>query len=58
MEVRVENTESDLEAECVFFFFVCRIMSSDVGWHIRDKLKPVCEHGSILLYIHWNRKAC
>jgi len=32
-------------------------MSSEVGWHIRDKLRPTREHGSILLYVHGNRKA-
>ena len=25
----------------------CCLMSSDVGWHIRDKLRPVREHGSV-----------
>ena len=33
------------------------LMSSDVGWHIRDKLRPVRDHGSILLYVHGNQKA-
>ena len=28
------------------------LMSSDVGWHIRDKLRPVPKHGSINLYVH------
>jgi len=32
-------------------------MSSDVGWHIRDKLWPVPKHGSVLPYVHRNRKA-
>ena len=32
-------------------------MSSDVGWHIRDKLWPVPKHGSMLLYVHRNHKA-
>ena len=27
-------------------------MSSDVGWHIRDKLWPMHKHGSMLLYVH------
>ena len=31
-------------------------MSSDVGWHIRDKLRPMREHGSILLYVHGNHR--
>ena len=31
---------------------LCCLMSSDVGWHIRDKLRPMHEHGSILLYDH------
>ena len=32
------------------------LMSSDVGWHIRDKLRPMREHGSVLFYVHRNRK--
>ena len=31
---------------------LCCLKSSDVGWHIRDKLRPIREHGSILLYVH------
>ena len=27
-------------------------MPSDAVLHIRDKLRPVREHGSILLYVH------
>ena len=26
---------------------LCRLMSSDVSWHIRDKLRPMPKHGSI-----------
>ena len=33
------------------------LMSSDVSWHIRDKLWPMPKHGSINLYIHGNQKA-
>ena len=33
------------------------LMSSDVTWHIRDKLWPMPKHGSINLYVHWNQKA-
>ena len=29
--------------------FKCCLMSSDIGWHIRDKLRPVPKHGSVLL---------
>ena len=29
------------------FFFQCCLMSSDVGWYIRDKLRPIPKHGSI-----------
>ena len=36
---------------------LCCIMSSDVGWHIRDKLRPMREHGSINLYVHGSQKA-
>ena len=35
----------------------CWLMSSDVSWHIRDKLWPVPKHGSINLYVHGNQKA-
>ena len=33
------------------------LMSSDVGWHIRDKLWPMPKHDSIILYVHGNQKA-
>ena len=33
------------------------LMSSDVGWHIRDKLRPMPKHDSINLYVHGNQKA-
>ena len=33
------------------------LMSSDVRWHIRDKLWPMPKHGSIILYVHGNQKA-
>ena len=33
-------------------------MSSDVSWHIRDKLWPMLKHGSIILYVHGNQNAC
>ena len=36
---------------------LCCLMSSDVGWHIRDKLRPMPKHGSVLLYVHGNQKA-
>ena len=44
---------------CIFFFLLllCCLMSSDIGWHIRDKLRPMRAHGSILLCVHGNRKA-
>ena len=32
------------------------LMSSDVSWHIRDKLWPMPKHGSIILYVHGNRR--
>ena len=37
--------------------WLCCLMSSDVGSHIRDKLRPMREHGLILLYVHGNHKA-
>ena len=33
------------------------LMSSDVSWHIRDKLWPMPKHGSVILYVHGNQKA-
>ena len=36
---------------------LCCLMSSDVVWHIKDKLKPMPKHGSINLYVHRNQKA-
>ena len=33
------------------------LLSSDVSWHIRDKLWPMPKHGSIILYVHGNQKA-
>ena len=41
----------------VMRLLLCCLMSSDVGCHIRDKLRPMGEHGSVLLYVHGNRKA-
>ena len=35
----------------------CCLMSSDVTWHIRNKLRPMPKHGSIQLYVHGNQKA-
>ena len=32
------------------------LKSSDVGWHIRDKLWPMPKHGPINLYVHGNQK--
>ena len=29
---------------------LCCLMSSDVGWHIRDKLRPMSKHGSVDQY--------
>ena len=42
--------------DLLVFFGWC-LMSLDVGWHVRDKLRPVCEQGSIVLYVHGNQKA-
>ena len=44
-----------LQEHCLLL--LCCLISSDVSWHIRDKLRPVCEHSSVLLYIHRNHKA-
>ena len=33
------------------------LMSSDVSWHIWDKLWPMPKHGSVNLYVHGNLKA-
>ena len=31
-------------------------LSSDVGWHIRDKLRPMPKHSSVNLYVHGSRQ--
>ena len=36
---------------------LCCLMSSDVGSHTGDKLRPMRDHGSINLYVHGNQKA-
>ena len=36
---------------------LCCLMSPDIGWHIRDKLRPMPKHGSLWLYVHGNQKA-
>ena len=36
---------------------LCCLMSSDVGRHPGDKLRPMPKHGSIILYVHGNQKA-
>ena len=41
----------------VLMMMKCCLMSSDVSWHIRDKLWPMPKHGSINLYVHGNQKA-
>ena len=39
----------------LLLLLLCCLMSSDVGWDIiKDKLRPMREHGSILLYVHGN----
>ena len=32
----------------------CCLVSSDISWHIRDKLWPMPKHGPIILYVHGN----
>ena len=45
---------SRLEAWMKSHNMKCWLMSSDVSWHIRDKLWPMPKHGSINLYVHGN----
>ena len=42
---------------CLMMMMSWCLMSSDVIWHIRDKLWPMPKHGSIILYVHGNQKA-
>ena len=44
-------------ATFTLLLLLCCLVSSDVCWHIRDKLRPMHEHGSILLCIHGNQKS-
>ena len=46
----------EMPAEMMMMMSWC-LMSSDVSWHIRDKLWPMKKHGSINLYVHGNQKA-
>ena len=38
--------------KCFGTFAATLLMLSRVGWHIREKLRAMSEHGSILLYVH------
>ena len=46
-----------LTASLVMMMMKWCLMSSGVGWHIRDKLSPMPKHGSINLYVHGSQKA-
>ena len=48
--------ENTLSPEYLMMMKWC-LMSSDVGWHIGDKLRPMPKHGSINLYVHRSQKA-
>ena len=65
------NVHLELMHTCLYCSFHCAssvalrpqmvmswsLMSSDVIWHIRDKLWSLPKHGSINLYVHGNQKA-
>ena len=70
MSTRHPRTLSSTSSSPVFRYLVTRwrkddglmmmkwcLMSSDVRWHIRDKLCPMPKHGSVNLYVHGNQKA-
>ena len=42
-----ERSAWHLSAEHMMMMMKCCLMSSDVSWHIRDKLWPMPKHGSI-----------
>ena len=42
---------------CKFVWMKWCLMSSDVGQHISDKLRPMPKHGSVNLYVHGSQKA-
>ena len=46
--IKINDDDDDVERTS------CSRMS---GWHIRDKLWPMPKHGSVLFYVHKNRKA-
>ena len=48
---------STLSAPSVLLLLLCSLMSSDVSWHISDKLGPMREHGLLLIYVHGNHNA-
>ena len=52
--------ENSLAPDITFFPLMMNnwyLMSSDVSWHIRDKLWPMPKQGSIILYVYGNQKA-
>ena len=61
--------EYPFASQCIFWSICCEevpptlpmmkwcLMSSDVGWRFRDKLRPIPKHGSINLYVHGSQKA-
>ena len=54
---RINSLYSISERESVTMMMKWCLMSSDVSWHIRDKLWPMPKHGSINLYVHGNQKS-
>ena len=47
----------DIGVKALMMMMSWCLMSSDVSWHIRDKLWPMPKHGAINLYVHGNQKA-
>ena len=54
---REKAGEGYMEVGLLLLLLKCCLVSSDVSWHIRDKLWPMPKHGSINLYVHGNQKA-
>ena len=59
--IRKDSNNEVLKWKCILWALTMMmswcLMSSDVSWHIRDKLWPMPKHGSVILYVHGNQKA-
>ena len=51
-----DRMPQSMNYQCYWCTLTSLVRFSCVGWHIRDKLRPMPKPGSVLLYIHGNHK--